>query len=245
MQKYKKTGFSLIELAVVILIIAFLISSISIAYSMIKQTSLRSIITEANTFTEAINLFEQKYKSLPGDFPYASVQWGAACDSTPSNCNGNGNGVIEYSYTTRTQNEGLRAWQHLSLAGMIIGNYTGVTDMEGGTYIGVNAPISQYNKKGWSILSDVPYDPPNSPGQYLNIGGPRLGFPPDDSILPTIDAYSIDNKIDDGYPRNGLVWGASIYGFPGGCYFPNTLTAPYTTDAANGMCILQFIFRKK
>ncbi|MBA8666894.1 hypothetical protein H1Q59_03180 [Holosporaceae bacterium 'Namur'] len=241
MQKYKKIGFSLIELAVVVLIIAFLISSISIAYSMIKQASLRSIITEANTFTEAINLFEQKYKSLPGDFPYASVQWGTACDSTPSNCNGNGDGVIEYSYTTRTQNEALRAWQHLSLAGMIIGNYTGITDMEGGTYIGVNAPMSQYNKKGWSFQNGVRY---SHLEQYLEIGGPRLGFPPNDSIIPTIDAYSIDNKIDDGYPRNGLVWGASIYGFPGGCYFPDTTTAPYTTDATNGSCILEFTFRK-
>lgn len=245
MKNHKQKAFSLIELASVVMVIALLISGISVAYSMIKQADLRSIITEANAFMDAIDLFEQKYKSLPGDYPYASVQWGTTCDSTPGNCNGNGNGVIEYNYATLTRNEGLRAWQHMALAGMISGNYTGVTDMAGGTYIGVNAPRAQYQNKGWSILSDTPYNPPNSPGQYLNIGGPRLGFPPDDSILPTIDAYSIDNKIDDGYPRNGLVWGASIYGFPGGCYFPNTITAPYTTDATNGMCILQFIFRKK
>ncbi|AIF81603.1 N-methylation domain-containing protein [endosymbiont of Acanthamoeba sp. UWC8] len=140
MKNHKQEAFSLIELAAVVMVIAFLISGISVAYSMIKQASLRSIITEANTFTEAINLFEQKYKSLPGDFPYASVQWGTACDSTPSNCNGDGDGMISYS-SSLLKNESMRAWQHLSLAGMISGSYTGIATVAGQTVLELMARL--------------------------------------------------------------------------------------------------------
>ena len=242
MNNHSIKGFTLLELSAVILIIGIIIGSISYGASLIDQARLRSIITEANEYMEAINLFEQKYGNLPGDIPTASDLWGTTCDATPSNCNGDGDGIISYSYGTTNQNEALRAWQNLSLAGMIKGSYSGVSSVAGETNIGINAPMSQYNKGGWSFWAYTPYNPPSNEGQYLEIGLFRASNAADNNILTTMDAYSIDSKIDDGYPRNGLVWGYSISGAT--CYSGSTVTTPYLVNSTGNLCILKFTFRK-
>lgn len=233
-------GYTLIELATVIMIIAILISSIASGAALLRQSQLRSVINEATMYTDAINLFKQKYKSLPGDYPYASTQWGTACDPTPNNCNGNGDGVI-YPSSSLSQNEALRAWQHLSLAGMIQGSYTGTTSSAGLNVPGTNVPYARYPAGVWTIFYDEPYGPPIYFGQVLRI---YSASNPTSSLLPPNDAYVLDVKIDDGYPRNGLVWGdtAMTYCFLNATY----INSPYNLSATDTSprCTLSFNFSK-
>src|SRR4030095_14923364 len=65
-------------------------------------------------------LFRQQYQAVPGDFKDATRFWGAAT------LNGNGNRLMD------TNDEELRNFQHLSLAGVIEGLYTGA--LLGGLY---------------------------------------------------------------------------------------------------------------
>lgn len=238
---YGIKGFSLLELSVVLLIIGIFIVTASTGYMLVKEARLRSIITEAQGYISAINLFEDKYSSLPGDFPNASDVWGTTCATTPTDCNGNGDGIITYSLTSLLQNEALRAWQHLSLAQMIKGNYTGVATVAGQTDIGVNAPESEFNKAGWCFYAFGRYNPPDQLGNYIQIAGFSAGSPPNITILTPQEAYNIDAKIDDGYPRNGLVWADWL---SNNCFTTQTTTSPYNLGSNSISCIPLFIFRK-
>ncbi|WP_148299496.1 hypothetical protein [endosymbiont of Acanthamoeba sp. UWC8] len=105
---------------------------------------------------------------------------------------------------------------------------------------GINGPASAYSAAGWSIFSVDPYGSPYPQGQYLQIGGFHPGGPSDNPLLFPTDAYVVDNKIDDGYPRRGLV-----YADFNDCYSaPKTLDSLYNYDLNSQVCILKFIFRK-
>lgn len=106
-----RAGFTLVELAVVLTVIALMIGGILVGRSLIRSAELQSVISDVSRFKQAAKLFRDKYKFLPGDFPNAAAIWGTdtSCDTgavpnidgTAANhdrkqatCGGNGNGYI-------------------------------------------------------------------------------------------------------------------------------------------------------
>ncbi|AIF81605.1 prepilin-type N-terminal cleavage/methylation domain-containing protein [endosymbiont of Acanthamoeba sp. UWC8] len=228
-------GYTMLELTFVIVIISLLISAVYNGYSLIQTAKLRSIITESKDFINAVNLFEQTYGSLPGDFPTASNVWGANCDSTPSNCNGDGDGITRFTASSTNQNEALRAWQHLALAGMIKGKYNGVSTVAVFNLDQYNSPVSNYNNSAfWSFYYNYPYNPPDYEGQFIQL----VNFYGQNIITPN-NAYTIDAKIDDGLPRNGLVWAEGSL-----CTNDGTTPSTYNLGELNPYCWIKFVFRK-
>jgi len=134
----KSNGFTLIELSIVIMIIAFLIGAITSGKELMHASKLRSVISEIGKYRIVYNSFKLKYTQYPGDFNRATKLWPAG----GLTFDGNGNGHIhhmtdDYGDTRET----LYAWQHLSLAGMIDQYYEGkfdalVGDGEDGIVIG-------------------------------------------------------------------------------------------------------------
>src|SRR5205823_4803237 len=129
---YKKQGYTLLEMSIVMAIIGLLVGGIAVGRSIVKTAQIRSAIGEYDVYLKAIKEFQDKYTALPGDFPTAETLWGTdpvACPNTTSStakktttCNGNGNGRIGASTTLGVlsgDTEWWRAWQHLSNAGMI------------------------------------------------------------------------------------------------------------------------------
>ncbi len=246
MQLISQKGFTLIEISIAIIIVTIMISVITVGSSLAKQARLRSIITEVNDFRTAMDLFEGKYKALPGDITNAYDYWGSKCDVTASNCNGNGDGRITFTNGLALDNESYRAWQHLSLAGMIKGSYTGVAQAATPSQsdIGINIPESNFNHGGWIIWYDGNYSPPLTSGNYFELGAARAGYVPDNPLMTPTEAYNIDKKIDDGYPRNGLIFGTQK--FNTNCYAGgDTLSASYSLgNSDNIWCGLKAVFRK-
>jgi len=215
-RQIKSQGFTLVELSIVIIIIGFLIAGIAAGQSLIQQAKLNAIIGEATNYRVALNEFVIRFNALPGDFKDAYAIFGSLpnADCTNNNisyditgCNGDGDGIIDYQGSYHWYGEGLLAWKHLSLAGFITGNYI----VDGDTVIGVNLPASKYdNVAGYHWTHD--YLDGKAP-LTLQIGADTPGDRPVGDVLTTVDASTVDIKIDDGEADAGTVRG-NMYGYP-------------------------------
>lgn len=222
-QKDKK-GFTLIELSIVLVIVGLLVGGVLVGQDLIEAAKLRSITSDSTKYQTAINTFRLKYNALPGDMPNATAFWGAVVGSCTTvagtgtqTCNGDNDKKFDYtiSYFSNSLHEPWRAWQHLSNAGLIEGNYTGISGICGFTnncpIPGVNAPATSFDGVNFNIfyifyplLTDWGGKP--EARNVFAIGNPSNNagrwFGP--AFTPS-QAYSIDAKIDDGKPFTGIV----------------------------------------
>jgi prepilin-type N-terminal cleavage/methylation domain-containing protein len=119
---YQKTlpGFTLIELAIVLMVIGLIAGAIFKGQDLLESARVRSVLNDVNRFRLAINMYQETYGALPGDDTKASIHFGA---SIP---NGNGDGIIR-------DQEKTYFWQHLNKAGQL-SNDTAPTSKLGGRY---------------------------------------------------------------------------------------------------------------
>lgn len=97
---FRKKGFTLVEMSVVLVIAGLLIFGISVGYVLKKNATLKSIVDDMGAVNTAVHEFEKTYGGLPGDLWNATEKFGA----TNTN-NGNGNGSIDGT-------EHVLFWQH-------------------------------------------------------------------------------------------------------------------------------------
>lgn len=244
----KRSGFTLVELSVVLVIISLLVGAIIAGTTLIRAARVKSVTSDKEAYQNAMLAFRDKYSALPGDMANATDIWGYAPGVTPgaitpakdttcsglktysttkATCNGNGNDII-YERTGSLPfygHEMYRAWQHLSNAGMIEGSYAGVIDCNSATAIcatpGVNTPVSSMTDATWFI--GYPGGEPSSSFWFdilwtnqidkhlLYFGGTIVSnyrttnSNPFQSVLTPAEAWSIDDKFDDGFPGRGKV----------------------------------------
>ena len=99
-----RSGFTLLELSIVLVIIGLLAGGILVGRDLIHAAELRSVVSDVDKFTAAANTFRLKYNCIPGDCTNATDYWGTdpgGCPDTPGNsvpktatCNGTGNGRL-------------------------------------------------------------------------------------------------------------------------------------------------------
>ncbi|HHH42636.1 MAG TPA: prepilin-type N-terminal cleavage/methylation domain-containing protein [Gammaproteobacteria bacterium] len=193
-------GFTLVEIAIVLVIIGLLLGGVLKGQEMITNAKVRNLADQASGIKAAFFAFQDRYKALPGDYRVAS----ANISGVPANMNGNGNGQIQNG------NERGRVWLHLAAAGFITGNYTG------GAVSGGN--------NGWNCISTR--CPPNAFGGNMNLGfGSEAAGTSGQSHelwtgrnIPVAAIAELDRKIDDGIPGTGIFQnGKSPNAKPGTC----------------------------
>jgi prepilin-type N-terminal cleavage/methylation domain-containing protein len=256
-------GFTLIEIAIVLVIVGLTVGGIYAGITLKRSSELQSIMTDKNKYVEAVNQFKEKYGFLPGDFPNASTYWTAPSGGCAGgSCNGDGNGQICGNANTAGSGEtnamcaeSYLAWWHLSQASMIDGSYTGNYGASG--YIGTpgtNIPASRLPNAGFSIYY---LGPSNSSNYYqaayrhvMVLGAPVTtatssyldiaAYP----IMAAADALALDTKYDDGLPAQGAIMAFKN----GSSYAPScanssaAISAAYNVTAnANVKCSLIFL----
>ena len=253
------SGFTLIELSIVLVIIGLVTGGILLGKDMIRQAELRSVLSDLTRYETAVQTFNGKYDQLPGDMSNAVSFWGAdaSCPNTPTNttpkaatCNGDGNGLIStFASYPATFNELFRFWQQLANAGLIEGQYTGADGPAGSNQhakIGVNVPASKFPRGGYSVYAPVNgsalYPASYFPNNYTHIfvfGAETSTAPTAGEILTGPEALVLDKKGDDGKPGTGSI--STLSTGAGSCASTNAQsTAQYVTTDNTVRCMLFF-----
>ena len=215
-----RSGFSLVELSIVLVILGLLTGGILTGQNLIRAAELRSVVTEFKNYQTAVMTFRDKYFALPGDMKNAEQFWGTMATGTCPNatagtgtqtCNGDGDGRIEHNQATGANrtSERFTFWQHLTNSGLIEGSYTGIAGSLNGIdhVLGINAPKGKIGNMGWSVRNtQVQSGTAWFDGDYgtvLRTGSlSALGEPSTSYLTPT-ETWGIDKKIDDGQPAYG------------------------------------------
>jgi len=181
-RKPTEAGFTLVEIAIVLVIVGLLLGGILKGQEMINQARIKNAINDFNGITVAITSYQDRYRFLPGDDPNASTRWTAQAPAS-----GNGNGTVEGLYGSVTANDESRLfWQHLRIAGFVPGLTTGA------------GAQSQPTNSVAGIM-----------GAESGVVGTRgLGFTTlmvCSSNFPDKVAIALDTQMDDANPATGQV----------------------------------------
>jgi len=208
------SGFTLVELAIVLVIIGLIVGGVLTGQALIRQAEVRSVMSDIEKFKTATFTFRNKYNALPGDITTATNIWGTAagCPTTAgpgtATCNGDGNGNI--STGLLTDGEQHRYWQHLSATGLVAGSFSGSAGVGGiSDPDTTNSPSSKLSNGLYTIFyfhgdgTDPDFFPME--GNYFIFGIDVANFYNYSPILPTEEALSFDTKYDDGRPGTGEI----------------------------------------
>ena len=110
------SGFTLLELSLVLVIVGLLLGMALNSGSVIKNARSQQLALEVATLGSALQTYQELYLALPGDDPAATGRW-------PQASGGNGDGVISGSWITAGPGveEAALFWSHLRFAGLIPG----------------------------------------------------------------------------------------------------------------------------
>ncbi len=118
--KRNQSGFTLIEIAIVLVIIGLLLGGVLKGQELINSARVKNLATDLRNVPVYIYGYQDKYKSLPGDDSLASTHITSAVIATTSGPAGNGIIGGNWNSTTVTD-ESFLFWQHVRLAGLAPG----------------------------------------------------------------------------------------------------------------------------
>lgn len=253
MKRTQKSGFTLIEMSIVLVIIGLIVGGILVGRDLIRAAEVRQTVGQYERFNVAVNTFKGKYNCLPGDCVNATQFGFTSIRGTTSQANGDGDGKINGdggSYPNDSSStENTNFWVHLMQSKLISDHvdYPVDTSFFCSGQVGSHSPTSSlvkrnsgscvytYTSGGWWVLSAL----------YLNSASPAyLQFPGNvytlsncvisgcggTPVLKTQDSYAIDAKIDDGYPQTGTV--RAYKGRINGSFY-----APLMGSAGSAVCV--------
>src|SRR5258706_14251471 len=73
-----ESGFTLVEIAIVLVIIGLLLGGVLKGQEMITQAKIKNVINDFNGVTAAVNSYQDRYRALPGDDLSAAGRWAGA-----------------------------------------------------------------------------------------------------------------------------------------------------------------------
>lgn len=134
--KSTQKGFTLVEIAIVLVIIGLLLGGVLKGQELINSAKVKNFATDFRNIPLFIYGYQDKFKSLPGDDRSAVTHAGATATQATTPAGTIGNAVINGAWNTTTQtDESYLFWQHVRLAGLA----AGPTDATAADYIPVNA----------------------------------------------------------------------------------------------------------
>lgn len=175
----REAGFTLVEIAIVLVIIGLLLGGILKGQEMITQARIKNLANDFNGVTAAYFSYQDRYKTIPGDDNQAQARWVAPINAA----NGNGSGTIEGQYFDAAGggSETTLFWWHLRASGLIAGPTFGP------------GSANQPNNAVGGIVGVQ--------DGGLGMGGPVICT----TNVPDRVALALDAQLDDSRPNFGTV----------------------------------------
>jgi prepilin-type N-terminal cleavage/methylation domain-containing protein len=214
--KTSQKGFTLVEIAIVLVIIGLLLGGILKGQEMITQAKIKNVIADMTGVSAAMYGYQDRYRALPGDDRNATARWPAAPVLPPPGA-ATGNGVIEGTYNSAIADvESRLFWDHLRRSGFI----SGAGQEQPFNAVSGRTGVQTGDGAGGAIGVMGVANPPNT--QHFN------GLILCTANLPDKIAVSIDAQMDDGNGAAGSVRALPGVGNP--AIPPNTQAQPYVED---------------
>ena len=193
-------GFTLIEIAIVLVIIGLLLGGVLKGQELINTARVRALNNTVDGITAAWFSFQDRYRGFPGDYSQAEVNLPDPTGTAGTVVkNGDGNGRVGDKAGTYDAAESANVWVQLQAAGYITAIFDGVaTGLTADTY---NCSLDTCPDNGFGS------------GMNLNHGLQILGGTPNITAkahelmtglgIPVEVLAELDRKVDDGKPDSG------------------------------------------
>lgn len=184
--KRSQIGFTLIEIAIVLVIIGLLLGGVLKGQELVNSAKVKNLAGDLRAIPLFIYGYQDKFKSLPGDDGKTAIHLTGGTAASGPATHTLGNGIIEGNWDADDiKNENVLFWQHIRLAGLA----TGSTDFTSSDKAGL---------------------PTNAEGGRVGI---QMNQPPIAGLTGTYYACStgissklaqqMDNMMDDGVANGG------------------------------------------
>ena len=191
--RHRQAGFSLAEVAMVMVAVGLLFGAVGTSHALIVQAQIKDTGQEFNRALTALHVYSDRYAAAFGDDAHANVR---CVESTK---NGTGDGFLSRAFqdlpppgdpltaltVDATQGETLNFWWHLRLDGFL------------------------QHTPG---MTNPAMPPSNGFGGIVGVQQSGLGLPTLVvclSSLPDRIAAGVESQLDDGLPSTGLVRGVT------------------------------------
>ncbi len=130
----RQSGFTLIEIAIVLVIIGLLLGGVLKGQEMINSAKVKNIANDFRQIPVYIYGYQDRFRAIPGDDARVVANLSGTLATTPAGVQGNS--VINRLWnSSTTTDESILFWQHVRLAGLA----PGPTNTADATYIPRNA----------------------------------------------------------------------------------------------------------
>ena len=212
------SGFTLVELAIVLVIIGLILAAVLKGQEMIENAKVKNVVNDLRGVSAAYYAYQDRYKAIPGDDATATAHLGQTAYA------GNGDGIITGTYLDAAAppaTESQYFWQHTRMAGFLTGTATATAALPGtnavGGLLGVQGGTSAapvYGMVGAAVCaSNIPW-----------------------KIAQAVDTVIDDGNSDTGTVRAGLV-GIQATNIAAQLVYGTGAAAPASTDQLHTLCM--------